>query len=466
MPPWHLVLSLLAHVQRLVFPGGVLSGPCAAAPPFEPVRTPTTLSPAESGQGLHRRRRIARTRCGEREAVLLPLANLMHHKLRTVLCAAAVGIGIGMMVVQLSLSHGTLNEVASRMESGDAELIVLPRHANVIFQGGAIFPDTYVDLIHSAELAGRPVVDRAVPVFLDTIRLGGQQQRLFGIDPDDMPGFLGSRRLEAGEVFPGGRAFKERLETLRGGQRRYDPELVRPEDLHAGCELMIDTRLARVGGYQVGDETDVFGHRFRIVGIVEAGVAGRVFAPIQTIRHILNGGVPWSSMFFVKLRDPRQAESVADLLSGRLNATVELKTQYGSLLRESFAQMYTYINLASGVALAVCFLFIMLTMYTLILERTREIGVLRSLGATRRYVLRTVLCESMLICALGTAFGIALAYGVRAVVTLVMPLSTVDIQARFLVLAVAVGLVGGAISALYPGYRAARLDPATALSYE
>jgi ABC-type lipoprotein release transport system permease subunit len=47
-----------------------------------------------------------------------------------------------------------------------------------------------------------------------------------------------------------------------------------------------------------------------------------------------------------------------------------------------------------------------------------------------------------------------------------MPLQTVDIQSRWLLLAVVIGLAGGAMSAVYPGYRAARLDPATALSYE
>jgi putative ABC transport system permease protein len=396
----------------------------------------------------------------------LPVANLLHHKLRTALCAAAVGIGIAMMIVQLSLSHGMLNEVAERMQSVNAELIVLPKHANVIFQGGSIFPDGYVDRIESTELDGKPAVAKAIPVFLDTIRLGGQQQRLFGIDPDDLHDFLGSRRIVKGEPFRGAFAFKSRLEQLRGNAPRYDPEAVTDRDLSQACELLIDTRLARVGGYSVGDVTNIFGHQFRIMGIVEAGVAGRVFAPIQTIRHILNGGVPWSSMFFVKLTDAARAEEVADVLARRLNAEVELKSDYGQLLRDSFSQIYTYINLASGVALAVCFLFVMLTMYTLILQRTREIGILKSLGASRRYVMAIVLGESTLICAAGTLFGIALAYGVRAVIEVMMPLATVDMQPRWLLLAGIVGLIGGAGSALYPGYRAARLDPVTALSFE
>ncbi|HUU82596.1 MAG TPA: ABC transporter permease [Phycisphaerae bacterium] len=396
----------------------------------------------------------------------LPVANLLHHKLRSVLCSAAVGIGVAMMVVQLSLSHGMLDEVADRMQSVDAELIVLPENANVIFQGGAIFSDRYAQIIESTTLDGAPVARKAIPVFLDTVRLGGQQQRMFGIDPDDMASFLGGRTLQAGTLFNGGAAFKRHVEALRGDGKRYDPETVDDRLLRGACELIIDSRLARVGPYKVGDTATIYDHRFRIVGIVESGVAGRVFAPIQTMRHILNGGVPWSSMFFVKLADPARAEEAADLLAGTLHTKVELKTSYGRLLADSFQQIYLYINIASAVALIVCFLFVMLTMYTLILQRTREIGILKSLGASRRYLVGIAVAESVLICLGGTAFGIALSFAAARLIEWLMPLATVRIEAVWLLGALLVGLVGGALSALYPGYRAARLEPAVALAYE
>jgi putative ABC transport system permease protein len=396
----------------------------------------------------------------------LPIANLLHRKLRSALCAAAVGIGIAMLVVQLSLSHGMLNEVAERMQSVDAELIVLPKHANVIFQGGTAFGDGYAERIAAVEVNGRPVVRKVIPVFLDTIRLGGQQQRIFGVDPDDMQEFLGARSLLAGTLFPDARRFKNRLEQLRGDRRHYDPEEVSDDEIRAASELIIDRRLASVGNYHVGDRSTIFGREFRIVAIVESGVAGRVFAPLQTLRHILNGGVPWSSMFFVKLQRATDTEAAAAAIADAVHQKVELKSEYGNLLRESFAQIYTYMNIASGVALAVCFLFIMLTMYTLVLARTREIGVLKSLGASRRYLLAMAVSESTLICAAGTALGIGVSYVVRWAIEGLMPLATVQIQARWLLLGAGVGLLGGAASALYPGLKAARLDPATALAFE
>ncbi len=396
----------------------------------------------------------------------LPLANLLHHKLRTLLCAAAVGVGVGMMVVQLSLSHGMLDEVADRMQSVDAELIVLPQNANVIFQGGAIFSDNYRSIIEGAALDGRPLARQAMPVFLDTVRLGGQQQRMFGIEPDDMPAFLAGRQVREGRLFQGGSAFKRHLDALRGDRPRYDPEAVDESLLRQACELVIDSRLARVGSYHVGDATTIYGYDFTIVGIVDAGVAGRVFAPIHTMRHILNGGVPWSSMFFVKLDDAARAEQAADTLAALLNAKVELKTAYGQLLADSFQQVYLYVNIASAVALVVCFLFVMLTMYTLILQRTREIGILKSLGASRRYLMGIAVAESVLVCLIGTALGLGLSVVGAWAIEWLMPLSTVRLEWRWVLAALAVGLIGGAVSALYPGYRAARLDPCSALAYE
>jgi ABC-type antimicrobial peptide transport system permease subunit len=396
----------------------------------------------------------------------LPLANVMHRKARTCLSVLAVGIGIAMLIVMLALSHGTLSEVSDRMQSVDAELVVLPRQDNVIFTAGAPFSDKYVELIAETEVGGRKVVEAVIPVMFDQVRMGGQQQRLFGVDPEQFSLFLGARRLVEGRVFDGDLRFKTMLARRSPEGRRYDPADITEEELNAACELVIDTRLARVGDYRVGDTVTALGREFRIVGIVEAGVAGRVFTGIQVLRHLKNAGVPWSSMFFVKLADFADAEAAADAVAGRTKARVELKNTYGELLFQSFAQIYLYTNIASGVALVVCFLIIVLTMYTMVVERRREIGIMRSLGATRGAILRGALGESLLICQAGTILGIVLAFSAKYGIERAKPLLTVTIEPRWVLLALVVGVVGGTVSALYPGWRAARLDPGLALTLD
>jgi putative ABC transport system permease protein len=297
--------------------------------------------------------------------------------------------------------------------------------------------------------------------------MGGQQQRLFGVDPAQMAVFLASRRVVEGQLFDRAAAFAGRVSA---GEKppadMGDPAYA--GYLADGLELVIDERLQRVGGYHIGDQVQIMGQVFRIVGVVETGVAGRVFAPLQTLREIVVAGEPSASMYFIKLRPDVDPVAAADLFQKQFGADVrvELKGEYGQLLRASFASVNLYMNASSGVALAACFLFILLTMYTMVLERTREIGILKSLGVTRFGLVRLSVIEATLISLGGVAMGMALAFGVRALLAELRPLLTVDFGAAQLLTAVVIGIVGGALSALYPGYRAARLDPAIALSRE
>ena len=419
----------------------------------------------------------------------LALAHLLHRKLRTSLSILAVAIGITMLLVMLGLSHGMLNEVAERVQSVDAELIVLPENESVIFTAGAAFTSKIAPVIDSFEFEGRRAVKRTIGVMLDTLQMGGQQQRLFGVDRADMSAFLGTRKVIEGRLFDEGRAFGNRLDSLRGPNGYYDPSRISEEELAAACELVIDTRLARVGKYRVDDRVTFLGRSFKIAGIVESGVAGRVFCPVQVLQLIKNGGVPWVSLFFVQLQ-PEPAgwaathaarrttdassrsgaatyeEAVADAMGRQIKAKVEPKSSYRNSLYESFSQVYLYINAASAVALIICFLIILQSMYTMVLERTREIGILKSLGAGRLYLIAESVVEAIIVCVTGTALGIGLAFTVKYVLEAVKPLLTISLEPRFVAIALIIGIIGGALSALYPGYRAARLDPVAALTFE
>jgi hypothetical protein len=122
--------------------------------------------------------------------------------------------------------------------------------------------------------------------------MGGQQQRLFGVDPAQMDIFLGHRKL----------LVRQAVRPRRGASpTTFAREPHRPPAmssttrstrrfLASGLELVIDERLQSVGGYELGDEIPIMGQNFRIVGVVQAGVAGRVFAPLQTLREIVLAG--------------------------------------------------------------------------------------------------------------------------------------------------------------------------------
>jgi putative ABC transport system permease protein len=399
--------------------------------------------------------------------IALAWANLTHHKLRSLLSALAVGIGIMLMLVSKGLASGSIAEVDQRMQTVDAELVVLPAQDNIIFTNGAPFRGIHERyLARQADDSGL-LAEAIIPVFFGQVQMGGQQQRLFGVDPEQMKVFLGSRRVLAGKLFDRARAFAERV---HGGALPPSDATTQAygDYLADGLELVIDERLQRVGGYKLGDEIQIMGQVFRIVGVIETGVAGRVFAPLQTLREIVVAGEQNASMYFIKLRVGCDAVKAADRLQAGLgtDARVELKSDYGRLLRDSFKSVNLYMTASSGVALAACFLFILLTMYTLVIERTREIGVLKSLGVTRLGLVRLSVAEALYISIGGVAIGIILAFATQRLLAIWRPLLTVDLAAGQLLMALLIGVVGGTLSALYPGYRAAKLDPAIALTNE
>jgi putative ABC transport system permease protein len=101
-------------------------------------------------------------------------------------------------------------------------------------------------------------------------------------------------------------------------------------------------------------------------------------------------------------------------------------------------------------------------MLVAVAERTREIGVRKSLGARRRDVLTQFLIESATLSTFGAALGVGLGIGLAHVIKAISPLPT-SVAPWSIVLAVAVGAGVGIVAGLYPASRAARLDPITAL---
>ena len=403
----------------------------------------------------------------------LPLANILHHKLRSFLAAMGIGIGICMLITLTGLARGSLNEVADRWESVNADLIVLPSGwgEQVSTKSGSGLSDGFAGVI-ARKFADQ--VESIVPVFLWRISLAGQDQMTAGIDAADWATLTGDRPLTAGRMCdPDGRASQwlagKILSAPAEGEQILDlsaADLGHPD--HNCLELVIDERLAKAGGYSLGQIVRAANHDWRIVGIAPEGVITRVFMPRRTAQFLFaSGDVSRSTLMFVKLK-PGAGDLgvIARRMRDQTKLDVLAVAEYRGMLTRSFGIMFVYVNMVNVVALIIAFLFIMVILYTMVLQRTRDIAILKANGASNGFLIRQVVAESILLTAMGVGLGIALSFLSAWIIQAYRPLLTVVIEPERIGWAVAAAGVGALASSLYPAWRATRVDMAAALSLE
>jgi putative ABC transport system permease protein len=114
----------------------------------------------------------------------------------------------------------------------------------------------------------------------------------------------------------------------------------------------------------------------------------------------------------------------------------------------------------------ISFLVVLLTMHTMVLERTRDIGILKALGSSRLEICGMIVGETLVMVALGVAFGLICTYSIVALLHRTSPTLQVDIEGAWIVRAILLTIAGAIAGAVYPALRAAQSDPVDALAYE
>jgi putative ABC transport system permease protein len=124
------------------------------------------------------------------------------------------------------------------------------------------------------------------------------------------------------------------------------------------------------------------------------------------------------------------------------------------------------VDAVNAIALVIAFLFIMVTLYTMVLQRTREIAILKSCGASDAFLVRQVLAESLLLTGAGLAAGVALSFLAAWAIQTLRPLLTVTITWRWIAIAAVAAAAGAVAAGAYPAWRATRVDVGEALTLE
>jgi putative ABC transport system permease protein len=208
-------------------------------------------------------------------------------------------------------------------------------------------------------------------------------------------------------------------------------------------------------------------HDFHVAGIVEHGKGARLFVPLQTLQD-LSGARDKASIFFIKCTRPEHTPDVMAQMR-QIFPRYEirpLKDFLSLMSASSLPGLETFVHSMIALAVAIGFLVIFLSMYTTVVERTRDIGVLKSLGASKAYIVKALLSETALICGVGILVGIGMSYGARAVIHGRFPTIPIMITVDWMLRAALIAALGGLFGASYPAWLASRKDPVEALAYD
>jgi putative ABC transport system permease protein len=216
----------------------------------------------------------------------------------------------------------------------------------------------------------------------------------------------------------------------------------------------------------VGSKITLLGNDFTVVGIYEPSQLARVKIPLATMQQLLSGGGDNCTFVMVRVEKPEMVEGVLQTVREFYPANRFIRTsELPELFSQGMKPVEVFLDVVIGLALVISTLVILLAMYTTIIERTREIGILKSLGASKSFIVMVIEKEAAIISAVGVLVGFVLSvfgkYGIEASTRL-----QIDLLPRWLFFSALIGVLGGVAGALYPAVRAANLDPVEALSYE
>jgi ABC-type antimicrobial peptide transport system permease subunit len=247
--------------------------------------------------------------------------------------------------------------------------------------------------------------------------------------------------------------------------------IVSGELLKNNHEIIVGRSMAEALKKEVGDTVDLSGIRFRIVGIFESSVSWEELGGVISLRdaQAFVGRPRKVTMLSVKVRDPSQASQMVEKINTTFpDAHAALSSEFADQMPD-FQASDGMISGISVMAILIGGVGVLNTMLMAVFERTREIGVLRSLGWRRSAVLSMILRESLLLGLLGGLAGILIAFSLIELAKVAPVIGgyfradwTWDIFARTILIAVTLGLLGG----IYPAFRATRLQPVEALRYE
>ena len=361
----------------------------------------------------------------------LIFANLTHRPVRTLLSVLAIAVEVTMILTLVGVSHGTLDSTAQRARGVGADVVIRPQNSAVM-----------------SSLSSAPISEKLVAWTMTqqhVVLASGVVIHSLTF-PDSVTGldFSSFNKMSGG------------FEYDSGGDPVND------------TDMAVDKYYAREKNLHVGSKYNLIDHDWNISGIYEGGKLARIVVKLTALQTVMESP-DHVTVIYAKLDDPKLADQVvADLkakLPGYPILTMDELTSMYSI--NNIGMLKDFIGVVIGVAVIVGFIVVFMAMYTAVLERTREIGIIKAVGGSSGLVLDLLLRETLLLAVLGSLVGIAMTYGTQWLMQHSVPASLVQETVYYWwPIAGGIAIAGAMLGVIVPGVKAVKQDVTEALSYE
>ena len=355
----------------------------------------------------------------------LVFANLRVRPFRTLISVVGVALGVVLVILFTGLARGMTNDLAKRAANWKAEIVFTrPGGMDTMSSNAA------VNVEYAARLLKIEGVSSTVPV----LRYVSSDSR----------GRFGIRQVDGVDWAP--------FAAMNG------IELVEGRAAVGIDEVVIDQRVAADESLKVGDTYELFGGKqYRIVGVFSPPSGARTKLSLAGLQDAMQ--TDKCTYILVKIADGADVDTVAaridkELPGNKINLTRDLIID----AQERLPGLNTFLRVLVALAAFVSTIFVLLSMYTTITERRKEIGILKSLGASTAFIISTIEGEAFVIGVLGIAFGLISSIGASYLIGSQFDLAF-EFSSGWVLTAIAIAVIGSLVGALYPAWRASRIDP-------
>lgn len=357
---------------------------------------------------------------------------VFRRKTRSLLTILSIVVGIMLVTALLMVANGLNTQFQQLSGGSDADFVIIDHSSDL--------SSSRVNISIENDLENMEGVSWASGMVISTTNIGDRPFAfVMGVEPDE-------KSVEQFRIVEG--------RTLQSGDTG---------------KVIIGRVMATQDGLKIGDTLNIKDNSFEVVGIYETGVTtedGGVVVPLNEAQSLFDLG-DQVSMLQVKVENIDQVDEIRSQIENQYPQIMALKGSEVANQQADLQLIQSISSLIALIAILVGSIVVMNTMIMSVIERTREIGVLRAIGWKRRKILLLILKESFTISIIGGVVGIVLGIVMvnvlndLAKISLNLPV-TLDLVVGVFLITIILGILGG----FYPAWRASKMSPMEALSRE